>query len=94
MHQLRTIADRARHQSDVASLREPAFRLCVRMSDLDPHVQFNALILAAYVAAEALGLDPHEELARAGRKVSTAEGPFTLHVQALRDYVRGELKRA
>lgn len=61
------------------------------MQDVPPHLQFNALMLAAYVAAEALGLDPHEELARAGRKVSAAEGPFTIEVQALRDYVRGEL---
>jgi hypothetical protein len=50
-------------------------------------------MLAAYVAAEALGLDPHEELSRAGRKVAAAEGPFTAHIQALRDYVRGELAR-
>lgn len=61
------------------------------MADLDPHVQFNALMLAAVVSAEALNLNPHEEIERACRKVADAEGPFTHHVQALRDYVRGEL---
>ncbi len=88
---LRTIADRARHQSSVSDLREPTFRMAVRMADLEPHVQFNALMLAAVVSAQALGLNPHEEIERAVRKVASAEGPFTTHVQALRDYVRGEL---
>lgn len=85
------VAERARHSSAVAELREPTYRICVRMSDLPPHIQFNALMLAAVVSAEALGLDPHEEIARAGRKVRQAEGPFTIELQALRDYCRGEL---
>ena len=88
---LAATAYRARHAPGVAELREPTHRMCVRMSDLDPSVQFNALMLAAVVSAQALGLDPHEELSRAARKVSDAEGPHTAHVQALRDYVRGEL---
>lgn len=88
---LRAVSERARHQSSVADLREPTFRMTARMNDLPPHVQFNALMLAAVVSAQALGLDPHEELERARRKVASAEGPFTTHVQALRDYVRGEL---
>jgi hypothetical protein len=48
-------------------------------------------MLAAVVSADALGLDPHEEIARAARKVRQAEGPFTIELQALRDYCRGEL---
>ena len=91
---LHATADRARHSSEVAALREPAYALVGRMEQVSPATQFNALMLAAYVAAEALGLDPHEELSRAGRKVAAAEGPFTAHIQALRDYVRGELQRA
>lgn len=88
------IAERARHDSSVAVLREPAFRVITRMDDIEPHLQFNALMLTAVVASEALGLDPHEELERARRKVETAEGPYTQHVQAIRDYVRGELARS
>lgn len=63
------------------------------MEGVAPHLQFNALILAAVVACEALGLDPHEETERARRKVASAEGPHTTHVQAIRDYVAGELAR-
>lgn len=61
------------------------------MDDLPPHVQFNALMLAAVVSCQALNLDPHEEIARAKRKVADAEGPFTYQIQALRDYIAGEL---
>lgn len=88
---LNTVGERARHSSDVAALREPAFRYVTRMEGVEPHLQFNALMLAAAVSAQALGLNPHEELERAIRKIASAEGPFTSHVQAIRDYVRGEL---
>lgn len=88
---IEAIRDRVRHRCGVARLREPTFRIATRMQDLDPSDQFSALMLAATVAAEALGLDPHEEIARARRMMRDAEGPFTTQVQALRDYVRGEL---
>lgn len=91
--QLPSVAFAARHDSSVGALREPAFRIISRMQDVPPHQQFNALALAFVVAAQALRLDPYEEAQRAVRKVSAAEGPFTSHVQALRDYVAGELAR-
>lgn len=90
---LPVIGERARHSSEVAALRAPAFAVINRMEGVEPHLQFNALALAFVVAAQALGLDPHEEVQRAARKVSAAEGPHTTHVQAIRDYVAGELAR-
>ncbi len=90
---LPSIGERARHSSDVAALREPAFAVIHRMEGVPPHLQFNALALAFVVAAQALGLDPHEEVQRAGRKIADAEGPHTTHVQAVRDYVANELAR-
>lgn len=90
---LNTIGERARHSSDVSALREPAFRVITRMEDVPPHLQFNALMLTAAVAAQALGLDPHDELQRAINKIGPAEAPYTTHVQAIRDYVSGELGR-
>lgn len=87
------IQDRVRTASTVAALREPTFQLCDRMQDIDPANQVRALFLAAAVTAMVLRLDPHEELLRAHRLMRQAEGPFTSHVQALRDYVEGELLR-
>lgn len=94
MYALDGIADAARLDSVVSTMRGPAIRLADRMQDFAPHVQFNALMLTAVVSAQALGLDIHEEIERARRKVAQAEGPFTTEVQALRDYVAGELRRS
>lgn len=88
-----SIADQVRHASDVAALRQPAFTVISRIQDVTPANQFRATMLAATAMAQALGLDPHEEVARAIRMMAAAEGPFTTHVQAIKDYARGELLR-
>lgn len=75
----------------MADLREPTFRIANRMQDIDPATQVRALFLAAAVTAQVLRLDPHEEILRAHRVMADAEGPFTSQVQAVRDYVEGEL---
>lgn len=93
MQNLDSIADRVRLSSTVAALREPAFLIISRIQDVNPSDQVRALVLAAYVVCDALNLDPFEEIARASRLVDDAEGPFTYHVQAIRDYAKGELKR-
>lgn len=87
------IADRVRHDSTVGRLREPAFRICDRMQDLNPSDQVRALFLAAVVVAEAVGVDPHEEIERCRRMCAQAEGPHTYHVQAIRDYAAAEIAR-
>jgi hypothetical protein len=91
---LSTIADRVRHDSTVGNLRVPAFRVMDRLQDVHPADQFRALSLAFVATAEALGLDPHDEVVRARRMMRQAEGPFTDHVQAIRDYARSELARS
>ncbi len=93
MYSLSSTADRARHMSPVTPLLQPTFAIADRMQNFDPAVQYNALMLAAVVASQALGLDPHEEIERAARKVDVVEGPYIAEVLALRDYVTHELKR-
>lgn len=88
-----SIADRVRTSSTVAELRQPAFHLIDRIQSIDPAVQFRALALAFVAVAEGIGLDPHEEVQRTRRLMAQAEGPFTSHVQAIRDYARDELRR-
>ncbi|PXA91205.1 hypothetical protein DMC25_06535 [Caulobacter sp. D4A] len=87
------IADRVRTASEVGILREPAFRIIDRMQHINPSDQVRALMLAAAVTCDALRLDPHEEIERARRMMAQAEGPFSYHVQAIRDYAAGELAR-
>jgi hypothetical protein len=85
--------DRVRLDPTVAQLRRPAFKLVDRMQDLHPADQLRATFIAAVALSEACGLDPYEEVQRAKRMMDHAEGPFTYHVQAIRDYAAGELLR-
>jgi len=93
MNPFPSIADRVRTESTVAVLREPAFTLLSRIQDLNPSDQVRAQFLVACVIAEAIGLNPHEEIERAVRIMRPAEGPHTVHVQAIRAYAEGELRR-
>ncbi|WP_406853367.1 hypothetical protein WEU32_06935 [Brevundimonas sp. BH3] len=93
MISLSTIKDKVRTRSTVSTLREPAFAQLTRLSDVEPADQISAIFLAATAMAEACGLDPHEEVQRSQRMMSAAEGPFTAHVQAIKDYARNELVR-
>ncbi|MFZ4166481.1 hypothetical protein [Brevundimonas sp. NPDC058933] len=92
MNPLPSIGDRVRTDSTVAKLREPAFLLLSRIQDENPSDQVRALYLVAAVIAEAIGIDGHDALNSAQRMLSTAEGPHTVHVQAIRDYAQNELR--
>lgn len=94
MNPLPSIGDRVRTDSTVAKLREPAFLLLSRIQDENPSDQVRALYLVAAVIAEAIGIDGHDALNSARRMLSTAEGPHTVHVQAIRDYAQNELRHA
>jgi hypothetical protein len=58
----------------------------------EPSIQLDALFVTAVAMATVVGLDPHEMVARARRLLPEAEGPFTEHLQAARDYAKNELK--
>ncbi|WP_343698877.1 hypothetical protein [Caulobacter sp.] len=90
---LASVADRVRLSSTVSNLRDPAFELLRRNETINPSDQVRALLLTAVVVCQGCGLDPHEEVARTLRMLRQAEGPFTYHVQAIRDYAAGELTR-
>ena len=94
MNPFSSISDRVRTESTVAVLREPAFVLLARIQDLNPSDQVRALFLTACVVADAVGLDAHEEIERGYRIMRPAEGPHTVHVQAIRAYAEGELRRS
>lgn len=77
--------------SRLDKLRVAAFQVINRLQDMEPHEQVAGTYLAAVAMADAVGLDPHEEIERARRCMNHAEGPFTHQVQAVRDYARNEL---
>lgn len=93
MFPLNLIRGSVRQRSRVSVLREPAFAQLARLQDVDPADQISAAFLAAVAMAEAVGLDPHEEVARSQRMMSDADAPHTVHIRAIRDYAANELQR-
>lgn len=87
------LGDRARNASTVACLREPAFLVLDRVQRLDPADQIRAVALALAAMCEGVGISPHDVVYSAQRMMSAAEGPHTIHVQAIRDYAQNELRR-
>lgn len=89
-----SLGDRTRTASSVAVLREPAFIVLDRVQRLDPADQIRAVALALTAMCEGVGVDPHDLVHASQRMMSQATGPHTEHVQAIRDYAEGELRRA
>jgi hypothetical protein len=74
-----------------AAIRGPAFRVLDRLQYLDPAVQVTATAVALCAMAQALGLDMRRVIEIAENTLRDSEGPYTTHIQAIRDYARGEL---
>jgi hypothetical protein len=89
---LHTIRDRIAFSTAAAQLRHPSFAIVDQLQFHPPEVQLDALFVTAVAMATVVGLDPHEMVSRARRLLPAAEGPFTDHLQAVKDYAKGELK--
>src|SRR4051812_40087018 len=90
---LQTIRDRITFATNAERLRRPAFHTISALQQHDPAVQMDALFLTAVAMADVLGLDSHEMVTRAKRIMPDAEAAHTLHIQAVKDYARGELRK-
>lgn len=76
---------------NAANIRAPAFHVIHRIQNLDPAAQITATAVALCAMAQAIGMDMREVIYVAERTLRDAEGPYTEHIQAIRDYARGEL---
>lgn len=76
-----------------AALRVPAFRVIDRTDGLPPGEQLLGTALAVVAMCEAIGMNPHELIVVARNAMADVEGPFTYHLQAIRDYAKHEIKR-
>lgn len=98
MYQPHTITDQlawfGSRDGDINDLRAAAFTLLDRMQSHNPAVQMLATAVALRAMSESLGLDLSDLMQRAGRLLRAADGPFGTHIQAIRDYAVGELRRA
>ena len=87
------IASRIVGNCSLVKLKDPAFRIIHSLQDNpDKAAQVEALFLVTAIAAAALGICPHEMLARARRQMAEAEAVRNPHLEAIRDYAEGELR--
>lgn len=92
LHSLEAIADRLGTHTP-AQVRAPAFHVITRLQEVDPSVQITACAVALCAMCEAMGLRMRDVINVAENTLRDCEGPFTEHVQAIRDYAKGELLR-
>ena len=76
-----------------AQVRAPAFQVLTRIQGLDPGIQLLAVAVALCAMSQACELDMREVIYTAENLLRDCEGPYTEHIQAIRDYARGELVR-
>lgn len=92
LHSLTSVADRLGVHTP-AQVRAPAFHVITRLQELDPSIQITATAVALCAMAEAVGLRMRDVISVAENTLRDCEGPYTEHVQAIRDYAAGEILR-
>lgn len=94
MYEPRHVSEHLSLFSNAAAVRIPAFEVIHRMQGKHPAIQLLATAVALKAMTDAAGVDLSDLLHMAGRVITDAEGPFTAHIQAIRDYAAGELRRS
>lgn len=92
MFKTHTTNDRITAFAKPALLRDAAFGVLDKVQTIPaPEVRYLAPLAVAAVIAQQLGRDIHEDIQGVRRMICAAEGPFTDHFQAMRDYVTQEI---
>lgn len=68
-------------------------RVIERVQDSTPGEQILGTAVALMAMCESANVHLGDVLTFAGRVMHDAEGPFTSHVQAVRDFAAGEIRR-
>jgi hypothetical protein len=89
------LADQVRLCADASKLRRPAF-LCI--DSMQNNTQSNggekivALAVTLLAICESTGVPIDEVIWKAQAMTRDAEGPFTAHIQAIREYAANHLR--
>lgn len=92
LHSLESVADRIGVHTP-AQVRAPAFAVIARLQEMDPSIQITACAVALCAMCEAIGLRMRDVINVAENTLRDCEGPYTEHVQAIREYAKGEILR-
>lgn len=88
-----TVRDQLRFLSNPARLRGPAFNVIARVQDHTPGEQILGTAVALIAMCESANISLQDVIEHARNAMSHAEGPYSAHVQAVRDYSASEIAR-
>ena len=89
-----TVRDQLTFFSNPALVRKPAFNVIDRMDGVTPGAALLGTAVALIAQCEAIGLPVQELIQRGHNVMAHADGAFTYHVKAIRDYARNEILRS
>lgn len=87
------LADMVTGINNAGRLRVPAFAVIDRIQNYSPGEQVLGAAVALVAMAEAARIDLPRLMSMAHNVMADIEGPFTYHIQAIRDYAKHELTR-
>jgi len=79
--------------SNPARLRGPAFQIINRMQHIRPEHQVLGTAVALVAITETLNIDLSVLIGQAKRVLADVDGPYTEHIQAIRDFAANEMRR-
>lgn len=86
-----TVRDQLRFLANPARLRVPAFNVIAKVQNHTPGEQILGTAVALVAMCQSANISLNDVLTVARNVMNDAEGPFTSHVQAVRDYARHEI---
>ena len=89
-----TVRDQLTFFSNPALVRKPAFTVIDRMDGFTPGASLLGTAVALIAQCEAIGLPVQDLIQRGQNIMGHADGAFTYHVKAIRDYARNEILRS
>lgn len=88
-----TVRDQIQYLCNAARLRKPAFHVLNRMQDFTPGEQILGQAVALIATCESANISLQDVMQTARNVLADAEGPFSYHIQSLRDFAANEIAR-
>jgi hypothetical protein len=88
-----TVRDQLSLLSDPGRVRKPAYAVIDRVDGYSAGEQLLGTAVALIAMSQAINVPVHELMQRAMNVIGHADGAFTYHVKAIRDYAKNEILR-
>jgi hypothetical protein len=91
----RAVRDQIAFFANAADLRRPAFAVIdgLQLTDAKPGAQMLGCAAALIAMCESANIPMTDVLTKAARALNDAEGPYSTHVRAIRDYAANEIAK-